>query len=164
MTFGRSGAAHAVVLLMSLLFASCQRDIQQPPASRRDVNGELAALQLSTACSTAAEAFWRRGGYDRPGPPAKGTSERSNYQSHYNSEQKRCFVLTELLTELPSGASVQHLEVFDAVEGGYPFAILHRRIGTPSDPTPTTVSLLKANQTIPATRENLDWFAGLMLK
>jgi hypothetical protein len=133
-----------------------------PPQSERNLSAEVAALQLSQMCSTAAEAFWRRGGYDHPSTPAKGTSETWGYQSHYNTERKRCFVLVDLLTQLPSGGSTQHQEVFNAIEGGEPLAILNVHKSAAVDAP--RIDLLKANTRIPSTPENLEWFRGLMSK
>jgi hypothetical protein len=131
-----------------------------PTQSQRNLDAEAAPLQLSQTCSAAADTFWRRGGYDHPPTPAKGTTENWGYQSHYSTEQKRCFVLVGLLTHLPSGGSTQHQEVFDAIEGGEPLAILNIYPGAAFE-APRR-DLLKANTSIPSTPENLEWFRGLM--
>lgn len=83
-----------------------------------------------------------------------------NYQSHYNTQQKRCLVLTERVT-LTSIGSIQYQEVFDAFEGGEPLAILNVRR---PNRAPEAFDLLRANAKIPSTPENLEWFRGLMSK
>ncbi len=154
-----------LAIASALVCAGCRapgREQSTPRSSGRNLDAEVAALQLSQTCSTAAEAFWRRG-YDHPSPPAKDTTETWSYQSHYNSEQKRCFVLVDLQMRLPSGSSTQHQEVFDAIEGGESLAILNIHQLEIAGAAPDT-QLLKANARIPVTSENLEWFRGLMSK
>jgi hypothetical protein len=157
--------ANYLVIASVVFGGACKasgREQQPPPQSKRNLDAEVAALQLSQMCSTAAGTYWTRNGYDHPSTPAKGTSETYGYQSHYNTEQKRCFVLVEIVTQLPSGASSQHQEVFDAIEGGQPLAIFHvTKLGVTDSPR---IDLLKAKARIPSTPENIEWFRGLMSK
>jgi hypothetical protein len=115
------------------------------------------SLRLSQTCATAADAFWHRGGYEHPPAPVKGWTENWTYQSHYNTELKRCFVLVEVVTHSPSD-SMQNQEVFDAIESGESLASMNVVVST------ARTYLLKANTRITATPENLAWFHGLMTK
>src|SRR5262245_2497953 len=135
---------------------------QTPTQSRRNEAAEVAALQLSQMCATAAENFWHRGGYDRPSSPAKGTTERWFYQSHYNTEQKRCFIRAHSAVLRLTGSSTDHQEVFDAIEGGEPFAILNVDETMGASPDTKEITLLRASASTTPTPENLEWFRGLM--
>jgi hypothetical protein len=153
-----------MVIAAVVVCAACNTSPREQPSTqpRRNLDAEVQTLQLSQMCSSGADAFWRRNGYDHQSTPAKGTNETWGYQSHYNSEQKRCFVLVELVTQLPSGGSIQSQEIFDAIEGGQPLAMLH--VNKLVETAASRTDLLKANAAIPATAENLDWFRGLMSK
>jgi hypothetical protein len=156
-------ASYLVVVLIVCTGCNASGREQSPAQSPgRDLAAEVSALQLSQMCSTAAETFWRRNKYDHPATPTKGTTDNWGYQSHYNAEQKRCFVLVELVTQLPSGDSTQHQEVFDAIEGGEPLAIM--QVHKTTIAAAPRIDLLKANTAIPSTPENLQWFRGLMSK
>lgn len=135
---------------------------QQPAKQARNFDGELTSLRLSRECQDAAASFWHRQGYDRPDPPAKGTSENWGYQSHYNSEQKRCFILVDLTTILPSGGTSNHQEIFDAIEGGYPLATQHRQ--RDASVLEEHVTLMRGNTGIDVNAANLAWFEGFMTK
>jgi hypothetical protein len=153
-----------LIMASVVVCTACNAASREQPQSqsRRNLDAEVTALQLSQMCSTGAESFWRRNGYDHPSAPAKGTTENWGYQSHYSAEHKRCFVLVESVMQFSTGASSQHQEVFDAIEGGEPTATLNIFKLT-VDAAPR-VTLLKTNTAIPTSTENLDWFRGLMSK
>jgi hypothetical protein len=147
-----------------VLCAACNTGSREqlPTQTSRNPDAEVLALKLSQACSTAAETFWNRNGYDHPGTPANGTTETWDYRSHYNTEQKRCLVRVERVAQLPSGPSIRSEEVFDAIEDGEPLASLSVTRFAPD--VESRWDLLKANMAIPSTSENLDWYWGLMSK
>jgi hypothetical protein len=155
----RAGLGCLVVVIMVAAGCNAAAQREQPPVvqSPRNLESEISALKLSEMCATAAEAFWQRGKYDHPDPPATNTTENWGHQSHYNTEQKRCFILVELVTVSPGGRLHRTREVFDAIEGGYPLASFFVLIDGTQD-------LLKAGTKIPTTPENLAWFQGLMSK
>jgi hypothetical protein len=132
---------------------------KQPP---RNEAAEVAALQLSQVCATAADTFWRRGGYDRPSQPAKDTTVKWSYQSHYSTERKRCFIRVDSAVLRQSGSATSHQEVFDAIEGGEPLAILNVDEAMGASPDTREIDLRKADAVTPPTPENLEWFRGLM--
>jgi hypothetical protein len=154
-------AKHLVVASLVVSAACNASGREQPPTPRRNLDADVSALQLSQMCATRSDTFWHGNGYDQPARPAAGTSEIWSHQSHYNAEQKRCFVRVSFLT-MQGGSSTQHQEVFDAFEGGEPVGVEH--IHTVAGAAAPDTTLHKANAAIPPTPENLEWFHGLMSK
>src|SRR5262245_19645849 len=151
-----------VVIASALFCMACKAPDRAQAATQvhRNEAAELAALQLSQVCATAADTFWRR--YDRPSQPAKDATVKWSYQSHYSPEQKRCFIRVDSAVLRQSGSATNHQEVFDAIEGGAPLAILNVDEAMGASPDTKEIDLRKADAVTTPTPENLEWFRGLM--
>ena len=91
-------------MLMFLLSAS----LLQPQKPLTDAE-RLVALQLSVACREAGDKFWQQGGY------AKQAGFMSDYQTHYNRQDSKCYIRIVKMTDEPTNKTFFIL-VHDAVD------------------------------------------------
>ena len=151
--------AAVLILLSGLAFSPTDSLAASPQwtAVKQDPEAEMIALRLAEQCAASADRFWQRYGYDRP----SAKTESWSYSSHYNREQKRCFVAVRLRTTLPSGAVNSMTDIHDAVDGemDQPIASLYVK----QEP-PTFITVLRSGRKLEPTEETLLWFNAHLTK
>jgi hypothetical protein len=83
------------------------------------------------------------------------------HRSHYNFEERKCFVQTERPMTAPFVGTVMMTQIIDVNNGAGGLAVAERDIPM-SGKEP--MALFRGKQELPTTPENLAWFDGLMTK
>lgn len=136
-------------MLMFLLAASLLQP-QKPPTDAE----RLVTLQLSVACREAGDKFWQQGGY------AKQAGFMSDYQTHYNRQDSKCYVRIVKMTDEPANKTFFML-VFDAVDND----IIGSRFSEYDGKEYVTTSLNRNGISLRTpTVDDRVWFDNLMIR